>query len=346
MKKIYILALFITACGIFTTKADTVDIGVSSFISPASGANVSGLTLLNFSVKNFGTVNVTPSVLDTLRGSIIDSATSNVVATIRIAINSLTGDVINIGDTVNIGGYVTLTTNGSTTLCIILENDIDSNKLNDTLCSTFTVAATDLGVSAVSAPANGSTIKTATTTFTFDVKNFGTAQVILPAGVILFNITENGGSPLGIYLNNATTIAAGGTSSGLSVSGVPVTPGSNTYCVSSTISQLGLTDANTSNNSTCVTANVWAVGIEAVNEIINSIRYQEGAIEITYLNDKYENLTINLSNIIGQNIATKNIQKGVGTYRLEVPSGLSEKIIILSLSDESSVIGSKKIFLQ
>lgn len=346
MKKIYILALFITACGIFTTKADSIDISASSFIAPSSGSNVSGLFVMTFSIKNVGPNDIPSSVLDTIRGRVINQATSELVATIAVSPKVFSGNALLAGDTGILTGTIILTTNGSTTLCIILENDIDSNKLNDTLCSTFTVAATDLGVSAVSAPANGSTIKTATTTFTFDVKNFGTAQVILPAGVILFNITENGGSPLGIYLNNATTIAAGGTSSGLSVSGVPVTPGSNTYCVSSTISQLGLTDANTSNNSTCVTANVWAVGIEAVNEIINSIRYQEGAIEITYLNDKYENLTINLSNIIGQNIATKNIQKGVGTYRLEVPSGLSEKFIILSLSDESSVIGSKKIFLQ
>ncbi len=348
MKKTYTLILSLFALLGVTAQNDTVDIGISMITAPAEGADVSGTLQLSYAVKNYGAGTIGTANLDTLRGDIWDSATGTALGRIDYPVASLTGGVLAANDSIILTNTFLTTLTGNRTIYVATTEPNDTIRSNDTMALHINIVNPDIGIGSVQAPANGSIITTSTTTFSFTITNNGTTDFIAFAGAPFVDITENGTSitPGGIFLQQGLIIPAGQTTNPLSID-VGVTPGNNTYCITTDLAMtggFGLTDANATNDESCNEAEVWAVGLDYVNIDINNISLIGDRLQVNYDNKNNSKLDLVITNILGQEVYSAPMNGGNNMHTADL-SGINSSLILVNILSDDKVVATQKFMM-
>ncbi len=356
MKKLYTtIAAF--ACILIFQSAfaqDSVDIAITNIQLPTN-PNVNGRFIISFDIVNRGD-DITSDMLDIVRGSIYDDITNTLLLDISLEIDELENEVFESGDAIPYADIIYTTLTGARTLCVALENDIDSISSNDTLCkSGLTIYAADLAVINFSVPAEGSSISAPSSDFTFEIQNNSSGDFLV------YNSIPNviNGIPIASLSENSTTtnitmssntqlfsfIPANSSTGPLTIQGFPVTAGNNTYCATALSSQYGLTDANPSNDQVCNSVTVFGVGIDNPIPFIENIALIGDMLNIEYSNPYYSNLNLIVTNLLGQEVYKSNLDNNYTNHQVEITQNFGSMIIVNIVAD-SKLLTSKKFLLQ
>jgi hypothetical protein len=364
MKKIYSFlaaaALSISSIGL---QAQNYDLGVSSILNLADNSDVIpgfSITSVQFSIRNYGTTNLTASGASSVRVRIIFNGTDST------QYNMPNGFLLNAGDSAILNlppiDLSTRLTSGSNTICIktVVEAPAtDTDPANDQRCITVNfnagnvpdISATTIAITNPSNPNNrfalGTIINEMQATFT------NNSTITIPAGNRINYTVTVAGVPLdlvGTLQTNLTpngtttrTITNGGT---ITLPSIPQIVGIYKVCAYSRVG-----DNNPANDTVCIdvemfdpTANV--VTLATANKIKAFYNQEQVVVDLTL--DNATDVQVILHNVAGQQIAQKNTRVfGGAEERVVMPTqNLSAGVYVVSVLTEGQMVGSTKLVVR
>lgn len=211
--------------------------------------------------------------------------------------------------------------------------------------STTLFAQVDVGVTAISAPTNGSDIEDgAPTVFVFDVTNFG--ATLSTGDTLFFGVNAFGGNPVPLFyplpndmmMNDVLNLQT----PPLNVTG-PLGP----FDVCAWTDQPG--DIDNSNDTTCnnYTLIPPPVGIRDNGAQLNNVFYSNEQLTVNMTGYSINSdVTLTVTSITGQIVKNEKLTISNSQTNVTVPmAGLSKGIYIVSLQSERRLIQTQKIMV-